>query len=287
EIHEALEDVQELADIIEMQAGGGLIENVDGSAGLALGELAGQLDALGFAAGKRGGRLAELHVAETHFDHGGKLLLNLGNVFENLEGIAGRQIQNIVDAVPLVANSKRFRIVAAAATNFAGDIHVREKIHFDAAEAFSLAGFATPAFHVEAEAPGAVTALAGFREHGKELANGGEDAGVGGGIRARRAANGRLIDLDDFVDVLDSKKHTVRAGRLHGAIELLRQDAVENVVDQRGFSGPGDAGDNGEQAQRKGDIEILQVVGVRPEHLNHFSIGAAALGWNGNLRRTG
>jgi len=43
EIHEPLEDVQELAHIIEMQAGGGLIENVDGPAGLAFGEFAASL----------------------------------------------------------------------------------------------------------------------------------------------------------------------------------------------------------------------------------------------------
>src|SRR5208283_496335 len=170
------------------------------------------------------GLLAELHVAKTHLDHGGELLLNLGNVFEKLQRIAGRQIQNIVDALSLVANGKRFRVVAAAAANFAGDVHVRQEIHLDAAQAFSLAGFATPAFHVEAEAPGTVTPLARFRQHGEKFADGREDAGVGGGIRARRAANGRLIDLDDFVDVLNAKKHAVRTGRLHGAVKLLRQD---------------------------------------------------------------
>jgi len=166
--------------------------------------------------------------------------------------------------VSFVANGKGFRIVAAAAADFAGDIYVRQEIHFDAAETFALAGFATPAFHVEAEASGAVTPLAGFREHGKKLADGSEDAGVGGGIRARRAANGRLIDLDDFVNVLDAKEHAVRAGRLHGAVELLRQDAVENVVDQRGFPGTGNTGNDGEQAQRKGDIESFRLLACAP-----------------------
>src|SRR5271157_791989 len=287
EFDEALEDVEQLANIIEMEAGGGFIENVDGSAGLALGEFAGQLDALRFAAGKRGGGLAELHVAKAHLDHGGKLLLNLRNVFEKLQRIAGRQIQHIVDAVSLVANGKRFRIVAAAAAYFASDIHIGEKIHFDAAQAFALAGFTAPALHVEAEAPGAVTALAGFREHGEKFADGGENAGVGGGIRTWRAANRCLIDLDDFVDVLDAKKHAMGAGRLRGAVELLRQDAIEDVVDQGGFSGARDASNHNEQAQRKRNVEILQVVGVRAEHLNHFRVGAAALRGNGNLRRAG
>ena len=39
--------------------------------------------------------------------------------------------------------------------------------------------------------------------------------------------------------------------------------------------------------ERERDVEILQVVGVRAEDLNHFAVGAAALGGNGNFRGTG
>src|SRR5712692_4169020 len=102
----------------------------------------------------------------------------------------------------LVADGKRFGIVAAAAANFTHHIHVGEKIHFDAAETVPLTGFAAAALHVEAEAAGAVAALARFGEHGKEITNRREDAGVGGGVRARRAADGRLIDFDDFVNLI-------------------------------------------------------------------------------------
>ena len=112
----------------------------------------------------------------------------------------------------LVAHSQRLRVIAAAAADFAGDIYIREKIHFDAAQTFALAGFATTAFHVEAEAARPVAAFAGFRQHGEKFANGSEDAGVGGRIRARRAADGRLIDLDDFVDVLDPRSCCARRG---------------------------------------------------------------------------
>jgi len=81
---EALENIEEFADVVEVKAGGGLIENVKRAAGLALGKFARELDALRFAAGKRGGGLAELDIAETDFNERGKFLLNLGNVFEKL-----------------------------------------------------------------------------------------------------------------------------------------------------------------------------------------------------------
>jgi len=60
-----------------VQTGGGLVENVKCTAGLALGKFACELDALGFAAGKSCGGLAELDIAEADFNERGKLLLNL------------------------------------------------------------------------------------------------------------------------------------------------------------------------------------------------------------------
>ena len=152
-------------------------------------------------------------------------------------------IENVGDGVALVANGQRLRIVAAAAADFAGDVHVRQKAHFDAPEAVALAGFAAAALDVEAEAAGAVAALARFGEHGEKLADGRENARVGGGIRTRRAADGRLVDLDDLVNVLDAQKLPVRAGGFHRAVKLLRQGAIENVVDQRGLSRAGYARD--------------------------------------------
>ena len=80
-IDEALQDVEELSNVIEVQAGGGLVEDVERAAGLALGKLASQFDALGFAAGKSCGGLAKGDVAEADFDESCELLLNLRNIF--------------------------------------------------------------------------------------------------------------------------------------------------------------------------------------------------------------
>src|SRR5467141_4328755 len=87
EINEALQDVEELSNVVEVQAGGGLVENVERAAGLAFGKLARKLDALGFAAGKSCGGLAERDVAEADFDESCELLLNLRNIFEELQCI--------------------------------------------------------------------------------------------------------------------------------------------------------------------------------------------------------
>ena len=54
---EAVEDLYELFDVGDVQAGGGLVEHVDHAAGSLAGEPCGELDALGLAVGEGGGEL--------------------------------------------------------------------------------------------------------------------------------------------------------------------------------------------------------------------------------------
>src|SRR5882762_1065726 len=183
----------------------------------------------------------------------------------------------------LEADGQRFGIVAAAAADFASDVNIGQKIHFDAAQAVALAGFAAAAFYVEAEAAGAVAAFAGFGEHGEKLADGGEDAGVSGGIGARGAADGCLVDLDNFVDLIGANDFAVGAGRFLRAIEFLGEGAIEDVVDQGGFAGAGDAGDYGEQTEGERDVDIFEIVGARAEDLDGFAVGVAARFGDRNL----
>src|SRR6202020_992406 len=95
-----------------------------------------------------------------------------------------------------VAHGESFRIVAAAPAHFAGDVHIGKEIHLDAAQAIALASLAAAALHIETETSGLVATLARFRKHGKKIADGRENARIGGGIRTRSSADGRLVDLD-------------------------------------------------------------------------------------------
>src|SRR5512142_1162969 len=52
QVSEAVEDFQELADVVEVETRGRLVEQVEGAAGLALRQLAGELHALSFATGQ-------------------------------------------------------------------------------------------------------------------------------------------------------------------------------------------------------------------------------------------
>src|SRR5882672_2840645 len=69
-VDEAMENDEETLDVGEMETGRGLVEEIERAARGDARELAGELDALGFSARERRGRLAELHVAHSDVLHG-------------------------------------------------------------------------------------------------------------------------------------------------------------------------------------------------------------------------
>ena len=201
-----------------------------------------------------------MDVAEADIDEGLQLLPHLRDVDEHRQRVFDGELEHVGDGVAVELHRQRFLIVAAAVAHLAQHVDVGQEIHFDAALAIALAGFAAASGDVEGKAPGLVAAFARLREHGEQIADGGEDAGVGGGVGSRRATDGRLVDANDFVDLIESCDGCVLAGIFARAVELLRQRAIENVVDERAFAGAGDAGDDGHDAEREAGGEILQVV---------------------------
>jgi hypothetical protein len=60
--------------------------------------------------------------------------------------------------------------------------------------------------------PGAVAALARHGHLGHQLADRREQAGVGGRVAARRAADRRLVDVDHLVEMLEPVDRSCGAG---------------------------------------------------------------------------
>ena len=63
-VDQLVQHVEQLRHVVEMQAGGRLVQDVERAAGGALGQFLGELDALRLAAGQRGRLLADMDVAE-------------------------------------------------------------------------------------------------------------------------------------------------------------------------------------------------------------------------------
>ena len=122
-----------------------------------------------------------------------------GDGVEKFAGFFDGHVEDLADVFAFVLDFEGFAVVAFAVADFAGDVYVGQKVHFDFDDAVALAGFAAAAFDVEGESADVVAAFAREGHAGEEFADGGEQAGVGGGVGARGAANGGLIDVDDFV----------------------------------------------------------------------------------------
>ena len=84
QLDQPIEHVQQLGDIVEVQAGGRLVEQIQRLPGVGPRKFGGQLHALGLAAGKRRRRLAERQIIEAHVAQRLQDAANLGNVLEQL-----------------------------------------------------------------------------------------------------------------------------------------------------------------------------------------------------------
>ena len=63
-VDQLVQHLEQLRHVVEVQAGGRLVENVERAAGGALAQLLGELDALRLAAGQRRRLLADMDVVE-------------------------------------------------------------------------------------------------------------------------------------------------------------------------------------------------------------------------------
>src|SRR6202012_1840609 len=98
---------------------------------------------------------------------------------------------------------------------------------------------------------------------GEDLPDVVEDAGVGRRVGARRAADRRLVDVDDLVDLRQAVDPVVRAGAQFRLVQAVGDRGGERLIDQRRLARAGDPGDAAEDAEREVDVDALEVVLAR------------------------
>ena len=259
-LHQPMENIKELVNIRGMEPGGRFIEDIERFPCRASGEFFGQLDALRLSPRELGGRLAERDVGQSHVMQRLKSAFDARDVLEEGQGFFNGHGKDIGDRLALVVDLESVSVLARALAHFARNVDIGKKVHLDLFLPLTLAGFATSALDIEAESAGCIRPQPGVRRLGEQRTDVVENLGVGGGVGSRRSPDGRLVDLDNLVDMLDAGDLLVSASAPSGQMELVRDPAIENVLDQRALAGARHAGDTDESSERELHIDVSEIV---------------------------
>jgi hypothetical protein len=126
-VDEALQHAQQLLDVVEVQARGRLVEDVERAAGVALAEFAREFHALRFAARQRRRALAQLDVGEADVHQRFEFAREHGHGLEQLERVFDGHLKHVGDRVALVGDLERLAVVALAVADVAGHVDVGQK----------------------------------------------------------------------------------------------------------------------------------------------------------------
>ena len=96
-IDQPLQHFEQLGEIVEVQAGRRFIEQVQRAARVGTRQFGGEFHALGFAAGERGGRLAEREIIEADIAERLQDAADFGDVFEQLHRFAAGHVEHVAD----------------------------------------------------------------------------------------------------------------------------------------------------------------------------------------------
>jgi hypothetical protein len=101
---------------------------------------------------------------------------------EKGEGLVYGHIQYLRDVFALVAHIQGFSVIPFASTHVAGDIDIRQKVHFDLDDPIAATGLAPASLYVEAEASRLEASDLGIGGPGKEVPDVGKQARIGGRV---------------------------------------------------------------------------------------------------------
>ena len=144
-IAQPMQDFEQLLNIVEMQAGRGFVEDIQGLAGVALGQFPGEFDPLRLAAGQGGRVLAELDIGQAHVHQCLQLARDDRDRREEFVRLFHAEPQSLVDVFALVADVQRLPVVAPPVADVARHIDIRQEVHLDLDQTVALAGLAAPA----------------------------------------------------------------------------------------------------------------------------------------------
>ena len=231
-----------------MQADGRLVEHEHGI-GLGPADLAGQLQTLGFAAGKAGRFLAQSQVAKAQLLQDLQLLADRFHVPAKIDGRVHVHVHQLRQRGRLPRRAGQFYQsgrpgIAGTTAVRAGDVHIRQELHVQAHLAGAVAAGTAQGPGVVGKISGLVAVCLCVRRPRKEPAQVIVDACVGGNGGADVDPDGGRINELDVGDALRVKGADMRRQCL--AVDAGFQCRNKALQHQRGLAGAGHAGHDGQ-----------------------------------------
>ena len=109
-LDQAMQHFEQLAHVLEMQAGGRLVEDVERPAGSAARQFLCELHALGFAARQGRRLLADMDIAQPDLLQGQQLLADHRHGLEEFDAFVDRQLQHVGDRLAAESISRVSRL---------------------------------------------------------------------------------------------------------------------------------------------------------------------------------
>ncbi|CCK04027.1 hypothetical protein BN129_2780 [Cronobacter sakazakii 701] len=207
---------------------------------------------------------------------------------EKLTRFFDGHIQHFMNGLAFIFDLKRFAVIAFAFALIARHVDIRQEVHLNLDNAIALAGFTAAAAYVKAETARRIAASTRFRHAREQFTHWRKDARVGRRVRAWRAANRALIDIDNFIEMFHALNVAIRC-RFgdRRAVELALGNREQRIVDKRRFTGARNASHAGKEPNRQRQGNVFEVVAARTGQLQHFfRIGFHALFRHFNLALT-
>jgi len=123
-IDQPVQHLQQSLHVGVVEAGGRLVEEVQGTAGVAARKLGRELHALRLTARQLRRRLSEPDVAEADVVQRAQLDLDPRHVLENLEGLVDRKLENVGDRMAAELDLLHLARVARPVTHLTRHVHV-------------------------------------------------------------------------------------------------------------------------------------------------------------------
>ena len=265
--------------------GGRFVQQVERLARAAFDQFARQLDPLRFAAGERRRGLAQLQIVEPDVVQRLQLVLNLGDVLEQVQRLLNVHLQHFGNRLALELDLQRLAVVAMSFADRAGHPDVGQEVHLQAIRAVSFARLAAAAFDVETESSRLVAAPFRLGQLGEQVANVVEDLDVGARIGTRRAADRRLVDGDQLVEMLQPFDALVsRRARRYPPLRSRRSASTRMSLTSELLPDPETPVTQTNMPERDFDVDVLQVVVRRADHAQPRRVALRRRRRRGNLQ---